>query len=618
MSSAPVVQRSKSLALVSVGLAVLGVALAGSQQGPVRVAPERIAASEAGIGHRVQSLTAQAIGGESVSLFNSDEADGYVIALTDVSCPVCLRYAPTLAKLEDEYKDRGIEFVYLNTSSSDDKGDIQDAIRTHGFDGTYIWDPSGRVAGTLGAKTTTEVFLLDARQTVVYRGAVDDQYGIGYQNRSARKTYLSDAIDAMLAGERPEIEATTAPGCVLALDYQPMERKVTYHDQVSRILQRNCVTCHRDGGVAPFALDSYESADNFKGMIKFVVESGTMPPWFAAPMGDHSPWANDRTLAEQDKAELMSWIEDGSPEGDPDDAPVPLVFDDTWAIGEPDVIIEIPEEIAVQATGQMDYIYKIAMTDFDGDRWIKAMEIVPTDRAVVHHVLVFLVDDDQAARRKPLRLNGNSGFFMGYVPGTNSVVFPEGFAKMLPKGMNLLFQLHYTPNGIATKDQTRIGMKFTDEAPKNEVFVQGIANTRFRIPPGAANHSDTSTIVVPADIVVTNYLAHMHLRGKAFKFEVEYPDGSTEVLLDIPRYDFNWQLTYKYSEPKLIPKGSKITVTGTFDNSADNPANPDPTKTVRWGDQTDEEMLLGYFEYYVPGGAPGEKLEFGRSRTRSS
>ncbi|MCH7945621.1 MAG: redoxin family protein [Armatimonadetes bacterium] len=606
------VRLSKSLLLSGVGLAVLAIAVAGSQQGPVRVVPERIAAGEARIGFRVQSLTAQTIDGESLSLFKSPSAKGYVIALTDVSCPLCLRFAPTLAKLEDDYREAGINFIYLNTSSSDEKGDIEDAIRTHGFDGPYIWDPSGRVAGSLGAKTTTEVFLLDARQTVVYRGAVDDQYGLGYQNPAPRKTYLSDAIDAMLAGDRPEVEATTAPGCVLALDYRPSMREVTYYDQVSRILQRNCVTCHRDGGVAPFALDSYKSAENFKGMIKFVVESGTMPPWFAAPMGDHSPWANDRTLGEQDKAELMSWIEGGSPEGDPDDTPAPLVFDDTWAIGEPDVIIEIPEEIAVQATGQMDYIYKIAMTDFDGDRWIKAMEIVPTDRAVVHHVLVFLVDDDQAARRKPLRLNGNSGFFMGYVPGTNSVVFPEGFAKMLPKGMNLLFQLHYTPNGIATKDQTRIGLKFTDEVPKNEVHVQGIANTRFRIPPGASNHSDKSTIVVPADIVVTNYLAHMHLRGKAFKFEVEYPDGRSEVLLDIPRYDFNWQLTYKYAEPKLIPKGSKITVTGTFDNSAANPANPDPTRTVRWGDQTDEEMLLGYFEYYIPGGKPGERIDFGR------
>ncbi len=609
---AAIVKNSRSLGLVGLGLAILGVAVAGGQQGPVRVAPERIPPSEARVGFRVPAMDAHTIGGDSVKLFAPSGAKGYVIALTDVSCPVCQKFAPTLARLEDRYADDGIEFIFLNTSSSDKRGDIQEAIRIHGFDGQYIYDPSGRIAGSLGATTTTEVFLLDSRQTVLYRGAVDDQYGIGYQNPAPRKTYLSDAIDAMLAGKRPEVEATTAPGCLLALDYRPAVRDVTYHDQVSRVLQRNCVTCHRDGGVAPFALDSYESAENFKGMIKFVVESGTMPPWFAAPMGDHSPWQNDRTLSEQDKSDLMSWIEGGAPEGDPDEAPAPLQFHDTWEIGEPDVIIEIPEEIEVQATGQMDYIYKIAMTDYDGDRWIKAMEILPTARAVVHHVLVFLIDDDQAARRKPLRLGGSSGFFMGYVPGTSSVVFPEGFAKMLPKGMNLLFQIHYTPNGIATKDQTRIGMRFTDEAPKNEVFVQGIANTRFRIPPGASNHSDTSTITVPADIVVTNYLAHMHLRGKAFKFEVEYPDGSHEVLLDIPRYDFNWQLTYKYSEPKLIPKGSKITVTGTFDNGVDNPANPDPTKTVRWGDQTDEEMLLGYFEYYVPGGKPGEKLDFRR------
>jgi hypothetical protein len=250
-------------------------------------------------------------------------------------------------------------------------------------------------------------------------------------------------------------------------------------------------------------------------------------------------------------------------------------------------------------------------TDFNEDKWVDAMEIVPTDRGVVHHVLVFLVEGGKIGGRGLLEVDESTGYFMGYVPGTSSIVFPAGQAKLLPKGATLLFQIHYTPNGKATSDQTKLAIRFAKEVPKQEVQVYGIVNRTFIIPPNAPAHSDKNTVTVPRDIMVTALMAHMHFRGKAFKFEVTYPDGKKEVLLDVPRYDFNWQITYRYTTPKLLVKGTKITATGTFDNSANNPYNPDPNKAVRWGLQTTEEMLLGYVEFYAPGSKPGEVLIMG-------
>ncbi|MCH7904625.1 MAG: redoxin domain-containing protein [Armatimonadetes bacterium] len=607
------VEPSKILWLVCAGVSAVGAVVASSQQAPIRVGPKVVDAAESGIGRLVRGVSGDTISGSTFSLETAPEAKGYVVAMTDLTCPVTQKFAPTLAALEDRFSDQGIVFIFVNSSSADERDDIEAAVRIHGFDGPYIWDPKGRIAAELGVRTTTEVFLLDAAKTLVYRGAVDDQYGLGYQNDAPRNTYLADAIDAMLAGERPAVEATTAPGCLLMVDAPKIERRVTYYDQVARILQRNCVTCHRDGGVAPFALDTYAKADNSKGMIKFVVNNGTMPPWFAAPAEDgHSPWANDRTLSARDKADLMTWIDGGTPEGDRDDAPKPLVFHNKWEIGEPDAVFSIPEVVDVKATGQMPYKYFRVETGFEEDKWIDALEIKPTHGEVVHHVLVFVMATDPKTGRPTLSLDARLGFFAGYVPGTNSIEFPDGFAKLLPAGATLMFQVHYTPNGVATKDQTELALRFAEEPTEHEIRVHGLANFRFEIPPGAPKHSDSNSVTLPRDIMVTGFLPHMHLRGKAFRYEVEYPDGRTEVLLDVPRYDFNWQLVYRYREAKLLPKGSVITATGWFDNSANNPANPDPTATVRWGDQTDEEMLLGYVEFYVPGLKPGQKFEIGR------
>ncbi len=236
---------------------------------------------------------------------------------------------------------------------------------------------------------------------------------------------------------------------------------------------------------------------------------------------------------------------------------------------------------------------------------------MPTDRVAVHHILVFLLTEDEARPGGFADLDESRGFLAGYVPGTSHLKFDEGFGKKIPQGATLLFQIHYTPYGTESEDQSKIGFKFADKEPENALHVYGISNTRLNIPAGAKDHKEVAAVTVPTDVYATALLPHMHVRGSAFKYELTYPDGREEVLLDVPRYDFNWQLTYRLKEPKLLPKGTKITCTALFDNSKSNPANPDPTERVRWGLQTDDEMLLGYFEYFTadPSKGPIDRRE---------
>jgi hypothetical protein len=344
-------------------------------------------------------------------------------------------------------------------------------------------------------------------------------------------------------------------------------------------------------------------------MIERVVNAGRMPPWFAAPAeaGKPSKWANDRTMPAADKVDLLAWLKGKRAAGSPSDAPLPRAFDPTWSIPKPDVVYQLPEPVAVKAEGTMPYVTRVIETGLTEDKWVQAIEVAPTDRSVVHHVLVAALPGGRDAAGRPANstLDEISGFFGIYVPGNSTLSYPDGFAKKIPAGSRLRFQMHYTPNGKATTDQTRIGLKFAAKPPEHEVRVAGIANVFLNIPPGAADHPESATIPVPREARILAFLPHMHLRGKAARYELVAPDGRRETLLDVPRYDFNWQLYYRFAEPYPVKPGSRVEFTGRFDNSAGNAANPDPKKRVHWGAQTFDEMLLGYVEYYLesPGGA---------------
>jgi peroxiredoxin len=563
---------------------------------PIKKGPKPIRAAEAGVGVLVPDAAFTDLAGKAGKLSDFKKSKLLVVAFMDVGCPVGKKYGPTLAKLEQELGAKNIAFLFIDPMASDEPADIKKAAADRGFTGRVVHDKDGKLAAAFGATTTTEVFVLDAARTVRYRGAIDDQYGVGYSRETPDKTYLATAIGELLAGRNPIVAATTAPGC--ELDVKPkLPVDVNFHGRIERIVQANCVECHRKGGSAPFALETYEQVSARKAVIKRVVDGGTMPPWFAAApkKGEHSSWLNDRSLTEADKADLLTWLGGDLKKGDPADAPLPRSFASGWLIGTPDLTLQIPKPIAIKATGVMPYqIVSIAVNN-DEERWVQAIEVQPTAREATHHVLVFA-----ATKGQPKAVIEGQGFFAVYVPGNNTLMYPDGFAKKLPKNAMLHFQIHYTPNGTATEDQTKIGLRFAKEPPKHEVRVAAIQNRGFEIPAGADNHKVEGAIpVVPFEAKAIAFFPHAHLRGKAARFDLQTPDGTSKNLLDVPHYDFNWQLEYRCAEPVSIPRGSRLTYTAWYDNSTKNPANPDATKPVKWGSQTFEEMHLGYLEYYL-------------------
>lgn len=575
-----------------------------SADATLRQGPKRLVPGDHLVGHMVPDLSLTDVNGRTVRLSEFADRDAVVIAFTNTICPISKKYAPSLAAIEKQFAARKVAVIYVNPTPSDKPEAIQTAIKNQGFTGPYVRDVDGAIAQAVGATHTTDVIVLDSRRTIVYRGAVDDQYGFEYSLDAPRNEYLKLAINSVVDHRPLLIAATQAPGCPLDVKATPAATEITYHNRISRIMQTRCLECHRDGGVAPFALQSYEEVAGQAAAIRQAVERNVMPPWFASrpEKGQPSHWSNDRSLSEDEKSELLSWLSQGKTEGNPSDAPLPKTFPEGWRIGQPDHVVQLTKPMPVKATGVMGYQNIIVDTGITEDKWVRAMEIRPTAPEVVHHVLVFLLPPANRAKADDDRAAGDDesgGFFAAYAPGGDAMICAEGFGTKIPAGSRLKFQLHYTPNGTATEDQTRLGIIFADKEPTHLLRVAGIANPRLSIPPGADNHVVTATQTVQTDTTALAFFPHMHLRGKAFKYEAEYPDGRRETILDVPRYDFNWQLSYRLAEPLELPKGTVLHLTGVFDNSKNNPANPDPTKTVRWGPQTYDEMMLGYVEFYT-------------------
>lgn len=569
---------------------------------PVREGPKALPPAAAGVGRFVPDLELRDFTNQRHELADLIGENGLVIAFTNTSCPISAKYGPTLTGLQLRLRAAKMGLLLVNPTKNESHLAMKKFAEQHKLTSPYIHDHDGKIARTLGATSTTEVFFLDPRRTIVYRGAIDDQYGFGYSRETPTQNYLLDAIRSYRDGRAPDPAATTAPGCELELGAAKATTTITYHNRISRIMQTHCVECHREGGVGPFTLTSFDDVAAHAGMIRKVVDRGTMPPWFAVdPAGSNHRWANDRSLPAADKADLLAWLSSDRPLGNPDHAPAPRSFADGWLIGTPDAVFVFPKPVTVKATGTMPYQFITIETDLTEDKWVQAVEVRPSARAVVHHVIVSIL---APGSRLGVRLRDaddeTRGFFGIYVPGQSVLSYPAGMAKKLPKGSRLRFQMHYTPNGTATEDTTRVGFVFADREPQFEVKVAGIADRRLNIAPGADNHHEYATLRVPQSTSILGFLPHMHLRGKAFRYELTPPGGKPEVLLDVPRYDFNWQLYYRLAEPKPVLAGTPLTANGWFDNSSGNPANPDPSKTVRWGPQTFDEMLLGYVEYIVP------------------
>ncbi len=546
------------------------------------------------IGKTVASFKLQDYRGAWHSLEDFSNDKVVVIAFLGAECPLANRYASRLGELAREFGPKGVAFIGIDSNQQDGITQIAHLARTHQVEFSILKDVGNAVADQLGARRTPEVFVLDENRIVRYWGRVDDQYGIGYSRPKVTRRDLAAALGEMLAG-KPVTQPVCSPeGCLIGrVQLKAGSGDVTYCKQIARIFQSRCVTCHRPGSIGPFALTSYKEAAGWSAMIREVIEQQRMPPWDADPK--YGVFANDARLPETEKKLVYEWIDHGCSEGDPKDLPKPIQFVEGWRIPQPDLIVSMPESFTVPATGDVPYQYFTVDPGFKEDKWVKASEGQPGNRSVVHHMIVFVVPPGS----RPLSETGGFGgeFLAAGVPGLPPMILPEGYARFVPAGSKLVFQMHYTPNGTVQTDRSRAGLVFAD--PKSvvrEMKSNTVLNFKFQLPPGAKNYPVEADFRFGQDYLLYSLMPHMHLRGKAFRFEAIYPDQKREILLDVPRYSFDWQNQYVLAKPKLMPEGTVLHCVAHFDNSKDNLSNPNPNALVTWGDQTWQEMMVGYFD----------------------
>jgi thiol-disulfide isomerase/thioredoxin/mono/diheme cytochrome c family protein len=544
-----------------------------------------------------------------------------VLVFTGVACPIGDLYMPTLGALAEAYKDKGVKFLAINSNAHDTIDQVADHARRFTVPFPVLKDPGNVVADVNLVERTCEVFVIAGMREIRYRGAIDDQYGLGTRKDAPTHRYLADALDAILAGRKVATSVTPVAGCPLdrvqpqaarrksprvravaeeiatAYDeresHDPIEiGSVTYATDVAAILQQKCQSCHRPGQVGPFPLLTYDDTVRHAATIREVVDDRRMPPWHADPR--HGHFENDRSLSARQRATVLAWVDRGCPLGDAKAVPAPLAFPDGWSIGKPDLVIEMPETYTVAAQGTVPYQYFRVPSGFTEDRWVQAAEARPGDPSVVHHVLVAI--DDHKPKTKEDEQRVPQSHFVAYAPGDLPLSLPPGTAKRIPAGSDFIIQMHYTPVGTVRTDRSSIALIFAKAPPRREAHTLGIIQFAFEIPPGADNHPVESSYVFPADAELYSLFPHMHLRGKSFRYTATFPDGGHEVLLSVPGYDFAWQSVYRLARPRHIPKGTRIDCLAHFDNSSKNPSNPDPSRKVGWGDQTFEEMMIGYID----------------------
>ena len=550
------------------------------------------------VGNKATNFTLRDYRGQQYSLDDVGKNKIVVLAFLGTECPLCKLYAPRLVELAKQYESRGVVFLGIDSNRQDAVTEIASYARVHNIGFPILKDLNQAVADQVGATRTPEVVVLDAKQMIRFRGRIDDQYGFknnsNYQKSAPTERELTTALDELLAGKPVSKAETHVAGCLIGLDRKPVANSdVTYSNQIARIMNSNCVFCHRAGQIAPFTLTNYEEVAGWAGMIDEVVQTQRMPPWHANERFGH--FKNDARLSDADKATIAKWVANGAPEGNPKDLPAPPKFAEGWMIPKPEQVVYMKDEaFDVPATGVVDYQMFVVDPGWKEDKWISAIEPRPDNPAVVHHILLFVLPPDG-------KLNGGIGsgndFLGAYAPGLRPEPLPPGLARFVQAGSKLIFQMHYTPNGSAQKDRSYCGFVFADpKTVKTEVRVNSAVNFVFQIPPGDGDFAVTSRYIFRRDSQLLTLMPHMHLRGKAFRYEATYPDGKKEVLLDVPRYDFGWQTSYRLTEPKFMPTGTRLDCLAKFDNSEENLNNPDPKSPVRFGDQTFEEMMIGFFE----------------------
>lgn len=583
-------------------LAPLAASLALGAAKPSRTA----AAAPVRIGEPVRDLQFRDVTGRRHALAELRDRKATLFLFLSTQCPVANGYTSRLRDLQREYAPRGIAVFGVNPNESESQAVVVRHARERDLTFPMVKDTGGVLARRLGATVTPEAILLDGSGVVRYRGRIDDQRDAG----KVKRRDLRDALDAVLAGRPVAVAETTPFGCAIRATAPVAVAKptVTYTRDIAPIMQASCQGCHRPGEVGPFSLLTYDDAKAWAGLIKDYTHRRAMPPW--KPAEGFGEFQDVRRLSDAQIRTIARWVDEGAPKGDPNDMPPPRKFADGWMLGTPDLVLDAGEPYEVAAEGPDVYRNFILPHTPEKDQWVRAVEVRPDQRAVVHHVIVY-VDP----RGKSLALDekdpgpgysssgGGVGFFPaqflgGWAPGNTPRFIPAGMALKIPAGAKLVLQVHYHKNGKALKDRTKIGIHFTDEPVRKQVRALPVLNFGLSIPPGEPRHEVKAKTPISRDVTLYSVIPHMHLLGREMKLTASLPDGTTKPLVWIKDWDFNWQETYVFKEPIRLPQGSRIDLTAYYDNSSGNPNNPNnPPKVVTWGEETTDEMCLAFFGF---------------------
>lgn len=532
--------------------------------------------------------------GRSHELYYLSDMKAVVLMVQGNGCPIVRQALPALAEVRAKYQGQGVEFLLLNSNLQDTRESVAREASEFKIEFPILLDQSQLIGEALGVVRTSEVFVIDPKGwKLKYRGPMDDRLSYERQ-RPAKNLYLTDALDAVLAGKPVQTPQADGVGCLVNFperDRKTSHAQISYSKQIAPLLKDRCVVCHQVGGVGPWAMTSYDMVKGFAPMIREVLRTQRMPPWHADP--HYGTFQNARGITNDQRRLLVHWIEAGAPRGSGDDPLLAIKPEiKEWKHGKPDLIVEIPA-YQIPATGVIEYQYPRVKNPLGRDVWITAVEIHPDARQAIHHIIV---NDPVVAGSTGERSGGN---LAGFAPGMEPIVYPQDTGVLFPKDADFVFQMHYTPNGKAVTDRSKVGFYFREanNPPKYPLHLTALTDFKFEIPPGAKEHSTTVTRPIQRDMLIYNIMPHAHLRGRAGTMTAIYPDGREEILLNVPKYDFNWQTVYEYRQPKSIPAGSKLVWSFSWDNSPQNAANPDPTRPVRWGDQTFEEMGIGFVRF---------------------
>lgn len=514
--------------------------------------------------------------GQAQELYYFGDVEYVVLVSFSNACPELERALPQVSKLAAKYGGGKARFFLINSEPGSERESVKATADRLGLTVPVLMDDAQLIGEALGITHAAEAMLVRTNGwKLVWQGSVSG---------------IDKSLKRVLAGKKAPRSKQVSNSCEIAFperDRREQHASISYEHTIAPMLIDKCVTCHREGGIGPWAMTNHAMIKGFAPMIREVVRTQRMPPWHADPA--HGEFSNDRSLSRSEKQTLVHWIEAGAPRGQGAD---PLAEYDVewpeWSLGEPDLVIEIPP-YEVPASGVVEYQYPRVRNPLDKDVWVRAAEILPGDRRALHHVITrFLVPD--AESRSGFARGGGLG---GYVPGAVAREFADGTGTLLPAGAVVRFQMHYTPYGKATRDVSRLGLYFHDEPPTHQRSGVVLMNTNIRIPPHAKAHTESQSRVLDRPVLLYSLLPHSHYRGIASDFVAHYPDGSSEVLLSVPNYDFNWQTSYHLKNPKVLPAGTRLVHHTTWDNSAQNPANPDPEREVPWGQQSWDEMLFG-------------------------